>query len=102
MEMAAISAKYSIEDATLKAIDADIDIILICHSMEKQVKALETVLKKVIDIKIPMKRMDASSERITKVRNRYILPYKPVDIDQVDQIVGCPEHHEIADKITSA
>lgn len=99
LEMEAIASRYPIEEATLKTIGADVDLILICKTLQKQITAIETVLRKVLDIKIPVKRIEQSSERITKVRNRYILPYQPVDIDQVDAIVGCSAHQEIAERL---
>lgn len=99
LEMDAIASRFTIEEATLKAIEADVDLILICKTLEKQIAAIETVLRRVLDIKIPLKRIDQSSERITKVRNRYILPYKPVDLNDIDQIVGCKEHQEIANQL---
>jgi len=96
MEMDAIAKHFSIEDATLKAIEADLDIIMICKTAEKQVKGIEYILRKVLDIKLPLKRIELSSERITKVRNHYLVPYKPVDPALISNIIGCDEHLAIA------
>ena len=99
LDMASISKNYPIEIATQKAFAADVDIVLISKGVEKQVKAIERILRDVLEIKLPLKRIERSSERITKVRNRYILPYKPVDVSQIDLIVGCEEHQKIAEQI---
>ena len=96
LEMKGISDHYSIEEATLKALDAGVDIILICETLEKQILAIEKVLRGVLDIKIPVTRIEESSERITKVRNRYIMPFIPADPQTVTQVVGCEEHKNIA------
>lgn len=101
LEMKAISDHFSIEDATRKAVDADTDIILICNTYEKQVAAIETVLRGVLEIKIPVKRIEDSSERITKVRNRYFVPFEPVDVSKISEIVGCEAHQKIAASMTS-
>lgn len=99
LEMKAISDHFSIEDATRKALDADADMILICKTFEKQAAAIETILRGVLEIKIPVKRVEDSSERITKVRNRYFVPFEPVDIAKISQVVGCEEHQKIAQEL---
>lgn len=99
LEMKAIAERYPIEEATLKAIEADIDIMMICHTFDKQVKAIETALRQVLELKIPVRRIELSSERITKVRNRYMLPYKPADLKEIPTIVGCLAHADIAKRL---
>ncbi|MBI4041645.1 MAG: beta-N-acetylhexosaminidase [Deltaproteobacteria bacterium] len=99
LEMKAILDHYSIEEATQLSIQADVDFLLICKKHENQIKAIETVLRGVLDLKIPVTRIEESSERITKIRNRYILPFAPVSIDDIQKIVGCETHQELAKQL---
>ncbi|MBI2645499.1 MAG: hypothetical protein HYW85_00430, partial [Deltaproteobacteria bacterium] len=71
-------------------------IILICKTLEKQILAIEKVLRGVLELKIPVPRIEESSERITKVRNRYLVPFTPVDTATISQVVGCEEHKNLA------
>jgi len=99
LEMKAISDHYTIEEASNKAIDAGADFILICKTLEKQITAIESLLRRVLDLKIPLKRIEDSSERITKVRNRYIMPYQPVDPAKISEVVGCEAHQTLAKQL---
>lgn len=99
LEMKAISDHYAIEDATNKAIDAGADLILICKTLEKQITAIESVLRRVLDLKLSVLRIEESSERITKVRNRYFMPLEPVDIAKIKDIVGCEAHQLLAKQV---
>lgn len=96
LEMKGISDHYPIEDAALKALEAGVDIILICKTLEKQILAIEKVLRGVLELKIPVTRIEESSERITKVRNRYIVPFTPADPEKITQVVGCEAHKNLA------
>lgn len=100
LEMKSISDHYAIEDATNKAIDAGADIILICKTLEKQIPAIESVLRRVLDLKLPLLRIEESSERITKVRNRYFVPFEPVDVTKVKEVVGCEAHQLLAKQLS--
>ncbi len=99
LEMKAISDRYTIEEAAIKATEAGCDMLLICKTFEKQLSAIETIVKKVASSEISMKLIDFTSEHITKLRNKYLVPYQPADIGKIDGIVGCAEHQKIAEQL---
>ncbi|OGQ16625.1 MAG: hypothetical protein A3B70_07755 [Deltaproteobacteria bacterium RIFCSPHIGHO2_02_FULL_40_11] len=96
LEMKAIIDNYSIEDACMKAVGAGCDFLLICQTLVNQVKGIETILRAVLDLKIPVTRIEESSERITKIRNRYLVPFVPVDPSKIEEVVACEEHKQLA------
>lgn len=99
LEMKAIADRFSIEEATLKAVEAGVDMVLLCHSFGKEASAIETIVKKVATSEIPMKQIDLVSEHITKLRNKYLVPYHPANLSKIDDIVGCEEHQMLAEQL---
>lgn len=99
LEMKAISDRYTLEEATLKSVEAGVDLVLICQSDDKQASAIEALIKKVASSEVPMKLIDLASEHITKLRNKYLVPYQPVDLEKINAIIGCAEHQKIAEQL---
>ncbi|MEW6614619.1 MAG: beta-N-acetylhexosaminidase [Thermodesulfobacteriota bacterium] len=99
MEMGAIAENYSIGEATVNAIKAGVDIILIGNNLEKQKKAVHSTLEAIDEGKLSEAGIEESIKRIIKVKNKYLLPYHPANYDDVKAMVGCREHKEVVDKI---
>ena len=99
MEMGAIAKNYPIGEATVNAIKAGVDVILIGNNIEKQKKAVRSTLEAIGKGKLSEVRIEESIKRIIKVKNRYLLPYHPANYDDVKALVGCREHKEVVDKI---
>ena len=79
LEMKAIEKYYSEEEIPGLAIQAGADCLLVCHSAVKQqalIKALKTVVK---DGTITEKRIQDSFEKITSVKEKFIIPYQKAD-----------------------
>lgn len=98
MEMGAIQKNYGIEEAAVRAVLAGTDIVLICHTYEKQKQAFEAIIKAVDDGTIPMERIDESVKRIIALKLKYGLNDQPVDASSIPQIVGIQEHRAVADR----
>ncbi|KAF0123103.1 MAG: beta-N-acetylhexosaminidase [bacterium] len=99
MEMGAIAKNYPIGEATVNAINAGVDVILIGNNIEKQKNAIQSVFKAINEGKLSEARIEESIKRIIRIKNKYLLPYHPADYDDVKAIVGCREHKEVVDKI---
>ena len=99
MEMGAIAKNYPIGEATVNAINAGVDVILIGNNIEKQKNAIQSVFKAINEGKLSEARIEESIKRIIRIKNKYLLPYHPADYDDVKAIVGCREHKEAVDKI---
>ncbi len=68
LEMKAISNSYPDEDAAILSIRAGADILLICHSRDKQVRIFESIIKSVENGDIERERLDKSFDRITRLK----------------------------------
>ncbi|MEJ8553193.1 beta-N-acetylhexosaminidase [Tepidibacter sp. Z1-5] len=73
MEMGAIAKNYGTKDASVEAVKAGADIILMCHTKEKQIEALEALNEAVNSGKISIERIDESVKRIIKLKHKYNL-----------------------------
>ena len=94
LEMKAIADSYGLGEAAVKAIEAGCDLVLICRNEEGQLLALDAVAQAVKEGRITEARIDQSILRILQVKEKFILPYKPADLADVKQVVGCPAHRE--------
>ncbi|MFH2012050.1 MAG: beta-N-acetylhexosaminidase [Pseudomonadota bacterium] len=99
MEMGAIAGNYPIGEATVIAIKAGVDIILIGNSPESQKEAVQSTFKAIDEGKLSEERVGESLKRIINVKNKYLIPYHPANYDNVKALVGCREHKEVADKV---
>ncbi|CAH2213022.1 beta-N-acetylhexosaminidase [Tepidibacter aestuarii] len=73
MEMGAIANNYGTKDASVEAIKAGADIILMCHTKEKQIEALEGLKEAVNSGEISIERIDESVKRIIRLKRKYNL-----------------------------
>jgi beta-N-acetylhexosaminidase len=99
LEMRAIIDHYGIEEATVLAVKAGADMLLICKERELEVAAMEGLSRAVRDGTISTARIDASLRRIAHLKARFISPYTPVDPMAAKQIVGCRAHRTLLDTI---
>lgn len=72
MEMGAISKNYSVEESSVDTVKAGADIILMCHSYEKQKTALEALKAAVENGEISIERIDESVDRIIRLKQKYL------------------------------
>ena len=79
MEMNAIAKNFNIEDASVKAVEAGCDIILICKNYENSVKAIEKLKLAVQSNQITQDRIDESVYRILTLKDKYNLEDKSIN-----------------------
>lgn len=92
LEMHAIIDHYGIGDATIQAIQAGCDMSLICKDRDRIVAGLNAVDKAVADGDISAGRLAQSLARIRRLKERFLLPYRPVLISDAKLVVGCRSH----------
>ena len=68
MEMGALSKYYSFAEMGVKAVQAGVDILLVCHGYDHERTVYESVLQAVRKGTIPEQRIDASVRRILQVK----------------------------------
>jgi len=101
LEMKAIENNFTIEDAAVRGIKAGIDIILICHSYEKQVRALDAIFEHVEKEEIPRVLIQEANKRILDLKKRYIGKLAKLDRKKLSEILENKEHKIVALEIAS-
>jgi len=79
LEMHAILDHHSIDEAAVRALNAGADILLICKDPERQAAAMDAVYRAAKDGDIPALRFDHAVLQVLEAKERYLLPYTPVD-----------------------
>ena len=72
MEMKAISNNYSNETSAIQSIKAGVDILLICHSHDKQIEMFNFISKALENGDIEEKRIEESLHRIARLKKDFI------------------------------
>jgi len=79
LDMAAVADRYSEEEATLKALLAGVDILLICNNPDKAFQARSRIMKAVRDGEISQNRLRESLTRIQNLKALYSDSMQPCD-----------------------
>jgi len=102
LEMRAIRDHYGIEDAVIRAVRAGADILLICKDHERQVAAMEAVYRAVMEGDLSETQVEPALMRVLQAKERFLLPYRPVDPHAASTHVGTPAHRAVAHAIREA
>ena len=99
LEMKAISGRYGHSEATVQAIAAGCDAVLMCEpAPEKQMEALEAVIYAVEQGRIPVKRIEDALARHRRVKERFLAGprSRPATGAALRAILGRDEHQAVA------
>ena len=103
MSMAAISGDRSLESATVGAIRAGCDLVLLCTpDVEGQVRAIEAVIRAVENEELPATRIDDALGRNQAVKSRFIADVRskrPLSGRALDAVLNCEEHDAVAEEM---
>jgi beta-N-acetylhexosaminidase len=102
LEMKAISGKFGVPEATVRAIAAGCDAVLMCGaSQETQVESLEAVIHAVEDGTLPLERVEDAFTRHRRVKERFLATRgaAPLDERSLRALLGRDEHRAIADEM---
>jgi len=72
MEMAAIADRMPIGDACVRAIEAGIDCLLMCHRLDRQRAAIEALSEAMASGRIAQQRVDESLARLDAFAQRFV------------------------------
>lgn len=96
LEMLALDQE-DLGNLTLKAIRSGINMFLICHNREKQLRIIETILQAAASGDLDKNYIEKSVELILDMKKRY--PPPRIDPDRIETVVGCPEHRKLIKEI---
>jgi beta-N-acetylhexosaminidase len=97
IEMKAISDNYGFAEGTVLAVEAGVDIVLISHVYEHQIRGINALFEAVHSGRISEERINESVERILKLKQKLQNQnvQSAITLDQVGQ----PEWQELASSI---
>ena len=99
LEMKAISSKYGTAEASVAAIAAGCDAVLLCGTDQgAQIAALEAVIHAAEDGALPLKRVEDALARQRRVKERFLAPPRPRPLtgSALRTLLGRDEHQAIA------
>lgn len=101
MEMKAIANRLGTDRGAVEALKAGVDLILVSHTYQSQMKTIETVMKAVESGEIDEETLDAASRRISKLKETY-LKWEDIQLEGevvVPDVVGCEQHSKDAEEV---
>jgi beta-N-acetylhexosaminidase len=103
LEMKAIAGRYGMGEATVGAIAAGCDAVLMCgDSQDQQVTALEAVIRAVEDGTLPRARVDDALATHRRVKARFLSgrrPPQPLSGSALTAVLGRDAHQAVADEM---
>ena len=97
LEMAAIAARFTVEDAAVQAVAAGCDALLVCWSEEKQERAFEALLRESEQSPAFRARCEQACRRVTAARAA--TPVEHSDDEAIARVLGGRESREVAAEI---
>ena len=101
LDMKAISGRYSLEEATVMAIEAGCDAVLMCGAdQDVQARSIEAVIRAVEEQRIPVKRAEDALARHRRVKERFLARTPaPLNRNALRAALGRDESLAIADEM---
>jgi beta-N-acetylhexosaminidase len=98
LQMKAISGRYGLSDATIGAIAAGCDAVLMCApEPEAQMAALEALIYAIEQGRLPQRRVEDALTRHRRVKERLLtLPHSRQPASAIRAVLGRDEHQAIA------
>ncbi len=98
LEMAAISAHYSLAEAALEAIEAGVDLLLVCKSLDESLSIYERLIRAVDRNEIDSSRIKEALGRVWTLKKEYLRGQGP-HIAGRFPMDGWPKHRHVADLV---
>jgi beta-N-acetylhexosaminidase len=99
MEMGAIVNDYGIEDASMMAVEAGCDHVLICQNFDAALKVHERLVRAFESNMLPLSMLDDSLRRIATFKTEYIGNYSNAKVEFAEAVLGAPDFQAVADAV---
>jgi beta-N-acetylhexosaminidase len=86
----------------VQSILAGCDMPLICKDRNREAAAISALDKAVADGTISSQRLEVSLARVARLKQRFLIPYKPVVLSDAKLAIGCRTHRALLRSITQA
>ena len=97
LEMKAVAARWPPGASAVLAAKAGCDILPVCKGPDAQVEAMEAVIHAAEAEEIPWSEMDDASDRIRRLKERFLLPHR--DPDPKEAVRAAGGHRALAREI---
>jgi beta-N-acetylhexosaminidase len=97
MQMKAIADHFGFEDSIVRGASAGVDLFWICHSVDLQNRAIESLVHAVERHALPLERIEEANARLDRVVRDYVKPGAP---EPLMKAIGAAEHRAVACQIT--
>ncbi len=99
LEMKGITNLFSVPEAAVKAVAAGSDLLLVCHSFDRQMAAIEALDAAVSKGTISHGSLDQSLERLLFLKKHFILNRPKQDLQALRETIGSPAHSTLVESI---
>lgn len=100
MEMKAIADHYGSEESAVLAIQAGCDVLIYRGDQGFPVAAYEALVKAVEEKRISKERIEISVQRVLNLKKNYASQAKPIEMAQLEKMIGTPDHLALAEAIS--
>ena len=94
LEMHAISKHFPLEQVVEQTVNAGIDLITICHSAEKQNRAIDLLLHAVQSGRVKEEMIASANQRLDVLMDRFAQTAGESAPVQIPPVIGCNEHRD--------
>jgi len=102
LDMKAVSSSTDNSEATIRAIQAGCDVVLLCNTTPAaQWQAIEALIRAVERGDISQTRIDDAFKRQRQIKERFAASFQPAPIVPRLDLVGRAEHHAIAREMST-
>ena len=103
MAMGAIAKHQDIAEASVQALGAGCDLLLLCGTdAATQAAAIERLIHAVEDEEVPVRRVEAALARQRRTKERFLAgdgDWRPPRARRLEALLGCDEHQAIASRM---
>ena len=95
LEMRAILDHSAIGDAAIRSLQAGADLLLVCKTRSLATETFEALRRGVKANDLDPEKLKKSLLRISEIKQRFLMPYTPVDSSLISHIVGIEPHRTL-------